>query len=231
MVQMTLPSEAQGSPDLSTANAVADYIKARIRSGYLAPGQRLVEADLIRDTLASRGRVREALQRLVVEGLVEVQEFRGASVKRLTRAEVDQNYRAREMLEALCARLVAERGPDELLQRLVALQDAMNACEAEGDHDRYGALNEKWHELIIEGSGNAYAQIFLDRLRIPIFRIQFRRMFSRRALIASNARHRAVTAAIVARQPDLSEQEMRRHIRDALDDLANTGDEHFGPGG
>lgn len=215
--------------ETASTTAVVDYIKSRIRGGYLVPGQRLVEADLMRETNASRGRVREALQRLVVEGIVVQQEFRGASVKRLTRDEVDQNYRAREMLEALCARLVAERGEPDVLRRLGELQAAMDVCEAEGDNDRYGTLNEEWHELIIAGSRNVYTQTFLERLRIPIFRIQFRRMFSRRALLSSNTAHKKITAAIVAGDAEAAELLMRSHIREALDDFTNSADELFGP--
>ena len=83
----TIPEEEK-----ATTSDVADGIRQRIRLGRYVPGQRLIEGDLIRETGASRSRVREALQRLAIEGLITIEEFRGASVKRITWDEVRQIY-------------------------------------------------------------------------------------------------------------------------------------------
>ena len=56
----------------ATATEIADFIRAQIRSSRYVPGQRLVEVDIIRQTGGSRFKVREALQRLAAEGLVEI---------------------------------------------------------------------------------------------------------------------------------------------------------------
>ena len=64
-----------------TAIEIADWIRGQIRQRRLVPGQRLVEVDIIRQTGGSRFKVREALQRLAAEGLVDVEEYRGASVR------------------------------------------------------------------------------------------------------------------------------------------------------
>jgi len=224
----TPPSEALPQ-DVVSAAAVAEYLKQRIRTGNLIAGQRLVEADIMRETGASRGRVREALQRLVVEDIVVGQGFRGASVKRMSRSEVDQNYRAREVLESLCARLVAERGTPADHQTLQTLQAEMNQCEEEGDPEQYSATNARWHETIFKASRNAYAQTFLERLRIPIISSQFRRNFSRKMLVSSNAKHRLITAAMVEGDGDAAERLMREHIREALTDFQRHDDDAFAP--
>ncbi len=206
---------------------VADFVCARIVAGQFVPGQRLVEADIMRETGATRGRVREALKRLAVEGLIVIQEFRGASVRRMTREEIDQIYHARAVLEGLCARLVAERAGEETLGQLRALQHDMDRHESKGDSARYAVVNERWHALLISGSGNGIVQTFLKRLRIPIVAAQFRRVFTLQALRKSNARHRRVTDAILAREADLAERRMREHILEVLEDLSGRGDEFF----
>ena len=76
-------SRSPPGSDAFKTSAVADWVRERIRLGKLVPGQRLIEADMVRETGASRSKVREALQRLESEGLVTIEEFRGASVKRL----------------------------------------------------------------------------------------------------------------------------------------------------
>ena len=99
---------------------VVDWVREHIRHGRLVPGQRLVEADIVAATGASRGKVREALRRLESEGLLTIEEFRGASVKRLGRDEVRQIYQARMALEGLAARECALRADAALRARLGA---------------------------------------------------------------------------------------------------------------
>ena len=112
-----------------STQVVIQLLKQRIHSGLLVPGQRLVEPDVMRETGASRGRVREALLRLSADGLVELHEFRGAVVKRLTRAEVRHAYDMREMLEGLAARLTAAAGLDEVGRAtLIQLQAELDAA-------------------------------------------------------------------------------------------------------
>ena len=125
--------------------AVVERIRERIRRGRLVPGQRLVEADLMRELSASRGRVREALQRLSTEGLVTIEEFRGASVKQFSRDEIRQIYRARMALEGLAARDFADAAAPDLKRRLARLQDELNSLESTGDHERFARLFKRLH--------------------------------------------------------------------------------------
>ena len=126
--------------------SVADWVRERIRLGRLVPGQRLVEADIVRDTGASRSKVREALQRLESEGLVSIEEFRGASVKRLGIDEVRQIYRARMALEGLAAAEFAASGQHGAEAAAAGeSSDELNQWEHKGNHDRFARLNDSWH--------------------------------------------------------------------------------------
>ena len=86
-----------------------------------------MEADIIRELSASRSRVREALQRLATEGLVTIEEFRGASVKHFSQDEVRQIYRARMALEGMAARDFAEADAPALKTRLARVQEELNS--------------------------------------------------------------------------------------------------------
>lgn len=219
-----LPSELR---DVVTSDSVILYLKEKIKHGNFAPGQRLVEADIMRDTGASRGRVRTALHRLVADGLVVIEEYRGASVKRWSREEVRHIYSAREVLEGLAVKTVAELGDGATLHRLQALQQQMNDCEASGNNRQFAKLNEEWHTLLISGSNNTYLLEFLDRLRIPTFRLQFQMFFEDQVVVAANADHRDVTRAVIEGNAEEAERLMRRHIRNAFLSLDNMGDEFF----
>lgn len=205
--------------------AVVQAIKEGLRRGDFVPGQRLAEPDVMRRTGASRGRVREALLRLSSEGLVELHEFRGASVKRLTRDEVRQAYAMREMIEGLAARLAAEAGLDRAGRaELKALQKEMDAAAAALAVDRFMRANDHYHRFIIDRCGNAYVQAFVERLRLPIFRLQFHLFFEDDAVRRSNADHQAITTAILEGQGMRAEAAMRAHVRSGhatVDQLAD----------
>ncbi len=132
----------------------ADWLRDGIRRSRFVPGQRLVEADITQATGASRSKVREALQRLESEGLVLIEEFKGASVRRVTLEEVRQIYRARIALEGISARDFAERASPGQRAQLAGLMAELESAVAEAAHDRFNRLNADWHGLIIEGSGN-----------------------------------------------------------------------------
>lgn len=222
-----MPSAAKAS-DPVTARDVADWLRERIRLGAFVPGQRLVEADITRETGASRSKVREAFQRLETEGLIAIEEFRGASVKRITWDEVRQIYRARMALEGLAAGEFAAADAPELKAQLAAIQDEMNQWEHTGDHDRFAKLNGAWHALILEGSGNDYVRQFLARLTVPIYRLLFSTFYNAARIDNANADHRRITAAIVEGRVEDAEQAMRDHISQGLEALSEINSHFYG---
>jgi DNA-binding GntR family transcriptional regulator len=228
----TNPARAAVRPkgDLRSTIAVADivaWLYERIRSGRLAPGQRLVEADIIREFGGSRSRVREALRRLAIEGVVTIEEFKGASVKHLTRDQVVQLYRARMALEGMAARECASSAPKQAKQRLAQLQKDMNALEHSGDHQRFARLNDEWHRVILEGSGNGYIKEFVERLRVPVYRLLFSTFYNARRIDNANAGHRKITAAIVGGRAREAEKLMRDHIAEGLEAISTLDPEFF----
>jgi DNA-binding GntR family transcriptional regulator len=195
---------------------VAEWIRERIRRGRFVPGQRLVEADIVEKVGASRGKIREALKRLEAEGLVKIEEFRGASVRRIGREELRAIYRTRMVLEGLAAAEFAAATAPKLKQRLKALQRKMDRWKEDGGHERFAALNREWHELVVEGSGNPYIVQFLPRLTVPIYRLLFASFYSDQRIDKANADHKKITAAIVAGRIDEAESAMRQHIAGGL---------------
>lgn len=135
-----------------------------ILSGDFEPGRRLAEQQLAERLGASRTPVRAALVTLEQEGLIQSNETGGYLVRQFTVREVSDAIAVRGHLEGMAARLVAEHG----LTRQLALD--LEGCLAEGDaalapqpltvHDyaRYAAMNDRFHALILEASGNRALQ-------------------------------------------------------------------------
>lgn len=226
----TAPAPAAESAPPRTASAldVMTYLKDRLRRGELVPGQRLVEPDVMRETGASRAKVREALLRLSTEGMVELHEFRGAVVKRLTRGEVKQAYDMREMLEGLAARLTAASQLDKPARaELTAIGAEMDAAVASGSVERFVNANDRYHRFIVLHAGNAFLESFLERLRIPIFRLQFHMFYDTEVMRHSNADHQVITAAILAGDGRKAESAMRAHVRSGYATVAELEDRYF----
>ncbi|PXA95262.1 GntR family transcriptional regulator [Nostoc sp. 3335mG] len=206
------------------ASEVAAWLRDRIRTGRVVQGQRLIEADIIRETRATRSRVREALQRLESEGLVVIEEFRGASVRRFTRDEIRQIYRARMALEGLAAHDFAVADDPERKQQLAELQEQLNAVEHTGDHPAFVRANDAWHSLILDGAENEYIRSFVERLRLPLYRLLFSAFYQPHRIDDANADHRQITDAILRGDGVEAEALMRQHIAEALGAIMALGD-------
>ncbi|WP_344741399.1 GntR family transcriptional regulator, partial [Pseudonocardia halophobica] len=117
----------------STAAIVADRIRAAIMRGTFPPGTQLGEVDLAARLGVSRGPLREAMQRLVAEGLLRSERHRGLFVRDLDAADVRDVYTARTAVERAAALLLLaepDRGP--AVARLTAAIAAMEAAAAAG---------------------------------------------------------------------------------------------------
>lgn len=199
-----------------SATEVADWIRERIGKGRFVPGQRLVEVDIIRQTGASRSKVREALQRLETESLVVIEEFRGASVRSAGLEEVRQIYRARVALEGISAHDFADNATETQKVRLQELQDELDNCVEERSPERFASLNRQWHELVVEGAGNVIVVELLQRLSLPIHRMLFESFYNEQRLRKANADHQAIVAAIMIGDAEGAERAMRRHVADGF---------------
>ena len=92
----------------------------------------------------------------------------------------------------------------------------MNKLERSGDHHHFATLNDAWHALIIEGSGNRYAAQFLRQLTVPVYRLLFSSFYSAQRIDSANADHKIITKAIVEGRSEDAERAMRNHILDGF---------------
>jgi len=208
---------------------VAALVKKSILDGRYVPGQRLVEVDLVSETGESRAHVREGLRHLRAEGLVEIEEYRGAVVKRLTREDIYLAGRVREALEGLAARQIAERTlTDDERATLTSLRSRLvRATEAE-DYAGYIAANEELHQFIIRASNNPYLDSVLDRLRVVVRQTHHFSAYRSKAFFAGNVEHLAIIEAILHGHPDVAESMMRMHVRKGtrmIDEWLKTNDD------
>ncbi len=141
----------------TTKKALAkDSLLHAIRAGRYRPGQRLRQNDIARDLGLSSTPVREALTDLVGSGLVTYEQHRGVRVADVEPARVRQIYHARKLIEHEAARLAFAAIDAATLVRLRAGLDEMAVCRREGRAEKLMAVDEVFHLIILEASGNPY---------------------------------------------------------------------------
>ncbi len=126
---------------------IADRLRRAIVTGRLRPGTVLVETALAEQLNVSRAPVREAVQILENDGLVETAAYKGKRVKPLTVREVVETCELRTVFEVTAVRRILARGT--AVDPLWAPCDAMSRAAVAGDRDALVAADEAFHRMLI----------------------------------------------------------------------------------
>ncbi|MEV7624994.1 GntR family transcriptional regulator [Actinoplanes sp. NPDC089786] len=199
---------------------IATHLRDAILGGALGPGDRVRQEDVAQQLGASRLPVREALQMLAGEGLIENEPNKGARVPRLSMHEVDVIYRMREQLEPLALAESLPELDDSDLYRLTELQD-----EIERGTDVHGflELDREFHLL-------TYAGCKIEHLSATVHRLWNSTQYYRRAFVrisgpsrmrVVNAEHRLIIDAMFRRDEIDAGRFVSGHIRRTRIKLGN----------
>jgi DNA-binding GntR family transcriptional regulator len=150
----------------STRDKVYLSLRQAILGGKLKTGQRLVEIPLAKELGVSRAVLREALQQLAHEGLIDQNGYKGTRVVMLTAVQVDEILSVRLLLETEAVRLAHGRltETDKRELKLIARQMA-----AETDFARFSQLDLQLHERLWSASGNTTIARLLLQVAAPLF--------------------------------------------------------------
>lgn len=138
----------------STAGIIADKLRDAIMQGALEPGTQLGEAELAGQLGVSRGPLREAMQRLVQEGLLRSERHRGLFVIELDEAGIIDVYRVRQVIEHAAAGLMLERDVKQVAGRLAEVHDRMYRAANDNDRRALSEADLEFHEAFVAESGS-----------------------------------------------------------------------------
>jgi DNA-binding GntR family transcriptional regulator len=217
-----LTINARQTYGVTVEQAAVDALRAAILGGDMAPGQRLVEAELADGYGVSRASVRAALIDLTAEGLVERIPHRGARVRIVSRDEAVAITECRMVLEGLCAAKAAERVTGAQREALAELGEGMRRAVEDADPMKYSALNREMHRLVREIAAQPVADGLLRRLNAQLVRHQFRLALRPGRPQVSLPEHLAIIDAIRRRDPDAAELAARRHLHSVIRALRDT---------
>jgi DNA-binding GntR family transcriptional regulator len=169
----------------------------------------------------SRTPVREALQQLVQEGLLQVIPGRAITVASPSIQEVLDALHVRELLEPELVRLAAEALPEEALTRLRVLTEEMERAARAGDRPAWSKADIKWHETLCNHCPNRLLGQMVLQARNRIFNKIADEHVNNQYLIEGTLEHKQIVEALSARESQRVEQLMVDHIRNVRENMFN----------
>jgi DNA-binding GntR family transcriptional regulator len=191
---------------------VANHLRSAILGGRIGPGERVRQEDIAQQLGASRLPVREALQMLAAEGLIEHEPNKGAWVPHLSMHVVDVMYKMREQLEPLA---LAESLPWLAAGDIFRLHEIQEEIEAGVDVERFLDLDREFHL-------RPYSACSIEQLTTTVTRLWNSTQFYRRAFMqvtgperrwVVNSEHRLLLDAIERRDEIDAGRFLAGHIR------------------
>jgi DNA-binding GntR family transcriptional regulator len=189
------------------------------------PGEKINEAALARALGASRTPLREALNRLVAEGFLELIQGRGFFCRDLKPREMFELYQFRGVLEAAAVRLACEQATEQEMAELADFLERTGPDEGGRSSQELVALDESFHEQIMALSRNTQMIRTLENINARIKYFRWVDMDSKRR--ETQSEHRAIVEALMARDAEQAVAHMNEHISRRLDQITAAVKESF----
>jgi len=196
----------------STADLIANELKKMLNNGVFSDGDRLVERELASQFAVSRIPMREAIKRLENDGLVETFPNRGAVVKKLSVADVDEIYQLRALLESEAIFLSVNNLNFEELAKAELIHTVL---ESSTDFIQQERLNREFHDLLYSKCSNARLLSMIDNARNQIERYEYlqRKLFSKTVFFQDD--HHSILESCKQRNAELAKEKTKEHVQNA----------------
>ncbi|GAA1904324.1 GntR family transcriptional regulator [Streptantibioticus ferralitis] len=202
------------------AIVIARRLTEAVVDGTLAPGRQLGEVELAAQLGVSRGPLREAMQRLVQQGILRSEPHRGVFVVELTADDVTDIYLARTAIEAAACRIVIRDHPQRTADRLAEAHRAMAEAAGLGDPAALAAADMELHQILIAESGSPRLARMADTLFVETRMCLSALTVTHSAPVDLVAEHAAIIEALRAADERLLIELLEEHMLDALRRLA-----------
>ena len=190
---------------------VANRLRKAILSGRMLPGAALVETALAEKMNVSRAPIREAIQILENDGLVETIAYKGKRVKPLTAREVAETYSLREVFEVMAVRLILENGAP--LDTLRTHCDEMTAAAEADNFEALVVADEAFHHALIRLADHNLLLTSWKNLYLRIHQIMALRNRDERNLTEVAGNHLPIVQALADGDADRAINLISEHTR------------------
>jgi len=200
---------------------VANEIREMIRVGTLEKGDKINEKELSMALGVSRTPIREALQRLSIEGLIKIIPHRGAFVSSPRLRDIREMFEVMSVLEGTCARMAAEKMSEAEFKKLESLHLELEKHYQNRDHENYLQVNHRYHTYIQELTGNRVLNDIINGIRLKILLYRSQQLYQPRRFDDSISEHRALLEAFKKRDPVQAENLMKTHLMNQCEALVS----------
>ncbi len=194
---------------------IADILRRTIVSGKLRPGSVLVETALAEQMNVSRAPIREAIQILENDGLVETVPYKGKRVKPLTAREIEETYSLREVFEVMAARRILEM--NKPVEPLWIHCRAMATAARNNDREALTTADEAFHRTLIRLSDHDLLLTSWNSLYLRIHQIMALRNVAQPNLAEIAANHPPIVHALEGGDVDKAVSLISEHTRSIAD--------------
>lgn len=211
------------APDSQTLTRnVYDRLRSDLLTAQLAPGRKLQIRFLMERYEAGQTPIREALNRLSSEGLVDCHDQRGFAVAGISAAELRELTRTRCWVEELALRHAMAAGTpvweEELLlacHRLTRTKRSLT--EAYAEHHEWERLHRAFHRILLAPCGSRSLLAFCDQLADQLYRyrqLSVRKIYPKRDI---NGEHQAIVKAVLDGETEQAVTLLKNHYQQTAD--------------
>ena len=205
--------------DISNVEDAIAVMRMEIQQGRFSPGQRLVEIDIMQHLSITRGRVRDVFKCLEIEGLVQIEKNRGASVRKVSRERVEDIFEVLEEVSIIIVKKVARQLDEE--QNRKRLQESLKiAKKFHADSEKiikvqeYMAENKRFWGALAEISNNIVLADIRNRLEAPLFSLAMEGLTVKTSQEKWIARHEDIITAILEHDVNHATRHARKSMHD-----------------
>lgn len=220
LAQNDVLNDHDGNPRL-LREIVYEQLKEAIRHGELQPGEPLSETSLSQALDISRTPVREALQQLAQEGLVQKKPNRSVTVTEPSFQDVLNILHVRMLIEPEIARLAAKSISEKELDTLADAVDEMTQAAHEDDRPTWIKADTVYHETLSSMCPNALLGQMGLQMRNRVQYLATDAQITSERLIEGTEEHRTIVDALADADPHGAEEAMRKHLQQVRTNLFN----------
>jgi DNA-binding GntR family transcriptional regulator len=202
----------EGGDGMDRVEQLYQSVRQKLLDLELDPTQPINEKALVRETGGSLTLVQQALERLADEGMVVKQRRRWYVSRTATASIMREIFEVRTTMEGMCARLAAERVTAEEIQRMEQLLHDFERVIHEGDNKALLAVDQKFHQLLYEASGNRFLARALEDMYTLIYRLSYFALDRMGSVRASVEEHRDILQALKVGDSRAAERHIQHHI-------------------
>jgi DNA-binding GntR family transcriptional regulator len=204
------------------AETAYQQLSHRIMILEIPPDERIVEEFWAQKLGVNRSGIREALTRLLGEGLVRQGERGGFFVNEMSDEEIHHVREVREILESAAFTLACDRATSAQISALAETCDDFSSFVKKGYFTAAHEADLRFHHLLISASGNPRLSLLYERSRIPLFHRKVTRSRSQpEQFNLTDKEHRAILEALRKRDKKKGVEQLLAHFnrgeRDALE--------------